>query len=109
MHQYLSMLWSKIGRSVLREIDNSRLLLWFVGGKVHKVICGNCWHLLTQEQRSYKYQWTTPLMTNSQLSLPTTTNLEEVRILVLCGLLGSLAVSHLSSFTSLFRSLVRGV
>lgn len=50
------MLWPKIGRSVLGEVDNSRLLLWFVGGEVHKVICGNCWHLLIQEQMSYKYQ-----------------------------------------------------
>lgn len=40
------MLWSKIGRPILRKVDNSRLLLWFITRKVEKVICGNCWHLL---------------------------------------------------------------
>lgn len=47
--QYLSMLWSKVGRSVLREVDNSRLPLWFVSGKVQKVVCGDSLHLLTQQ------------------------------------------------------------
>lgn len=61
------MLWSKVGRSILREVDDSRLLFWFVSGKVHKVICGNCWHLLKQEERNSKYEWTTPLITKSEL------------------------------------------
>lgn len=45
------MLWSKVGRSILRKVYNSRLLLWFVGGEVDKVICGNCLHLLPQKER----------------------------------------------------------
>lgn len=55
-----------------------------------------------------KIQWATPLTTLSPSSLDST-YLEEVRILVLRGLLGSLTVGHLSSLSSLFRSLVRGV
>lgn len=39
------MLWSKEGWPVLREVNYSGFLFGFVGGKVHKVVCGDCWHL----------------------------------------------------------------
>lgn len=57
------MLRSKVGRSILREVDNSRLFLWFVGGKVHEIICGDRLHLFTQEKRSQINQWTKSLIT----------------------------------------------
>lgn len=48
------MFWSKIGRPILREVNNSGFFLWFICGKVYKVIRGNCWHLLMQEEKSLK-------------------------------------------------------
>lgn len=35
------MLRAKVGRPILGEVDNSRLLLWLVGGKGQIIICGN--------------------------------------------------------------------
>ena len=101
------MLWSKVGGSILREVDDSRLLLWFVGSKVHKVICGNCWHLLTPEEKEKHFSGL-HFQKQNQKSL-NSSYLKEVRILVLRGLLGSLAVCDLSSFSSFLRSFIRCV
>lgn len=59
------MLWSKVGGSILREVDDSRLLR-FVRSQADKVVGGDCRYLETKAKTSMDDTLTSKVVVGSE-------------------------------------------